>query len=1054
MSTAQEETTGLEFRTPLSAPWGWSEDGQITHATPSLGVVVPLGEVPQVVQMVRRGNRERYTLDLAGVRAEVGSSDISTGKWTERLDVDRAMWPRGAAAVFARALFARAEQAPKGEPQPSAGQRPGTKGLDPIPGMKAGWYVNPRTLEILHAPSANAVPLPVCQVPPVVAQITSRATDGRRSAIRYRLHPAGADHGIIVTEDDVDTGQWADALEWPRPSGKDAVLASAVVIRSQVVGDDAAPVLSSTSYRTADGGIVLPDPDAQDLGYLATAGVESDAREAWRALLDMAAGHGRTALAVGAAFAAPMVCALPGVPAHVLNLTGESQRGKSTTLAVAASTMGAADAECTEGLTKPWTTSPEGLPGELRSCGLLPAFRNERSALLMPVKDFDRLLSACVVGAGRTVGRYDGQSRQRHGSWNSILLSTSNQPLRHQGQTEDLGVRLYELRAPFWCEEVNFRPSRLAQELATGHHGWPLVWARDMGLYGAGSVAWWRSRWTELTTCITTAAGGVDYTIASVLAAWVMGAEMLEHAVSGADAGAGPLARAALDAARDHLAPAVADAQEARPDPGLRLWEALSAARTAGAVFPTVEELAKRRGDRQAVSGFLDDGAVWVLADPLRALARGCDTEGELSAVLAEWIEAGIVLPGTGRNRQRLVTPKRLRPLVGARAYCVDIAAAEARYAPLADGEDDGADDWEPEGEQDWEDGPESRPEPGRQAPLAVSVPRHRETPRGAVPAPRRTQAERLTVDGVAQRVDTALRAAEGDMDEAAALLSKGAIPDVMEMLDALRANGRYDFTRYPGKLDVFARKAKGKPDQVWDGRPNWTAALPEGTPILALDVNGAYLSAFNTHLPIGSLTHDTSGAFDPKRSGVYLVTPGKWLREDLPNPIGNRETPGALWVPRPLLEKLLQLSREDDPMCEAPQIHEAYTSGSTEALLRPLRELLAQARDAAIAGGDDLTLNYVKDMYSKLVSTVGDSGSNYQVKRPDWGHILRSRAYINLWGRARKLRDAGIALHRVAGTDEIHITEGDWRSVFPEGRGLAQMKVKDTYRIGDVRHG
>ncbi|MFE9823473.1 hypothetical protein ACFYSH_15245 [Streptomyces sp. NPDC005791] len=29
-----------------------------------------------------------------------------------------------------------------------------------------------------------------------------------------------------------------------------------------------------------------------------------------------------------------------------------------------------------------------------------------------------------------------------------------------------------------------------------------------------------------------------------------------------------------------------------------------------------------------------------------------------------------------------------------------------------------------------------------------------------------------------------------------------------------------------------------------------------------------------------------------------------------------------------------------------------------------------------------------------------------------------------------------------MTGTDELHVT-GDWRQVFPEGRGVAQMKVK-----------
>lgn len=47
-----------------------------------------------------------------------------------------------------------------------------------------------------------------------------------------------------------------------------------------------------------------------------------------------------------------------------------------------------------------------------------------------------------------------------------------------------------------------------------------------------------------------------------------------------------------------------------------------------------------------------------------------------------------------------------------------------------------------------------------------------------------------------------------------------------------------------------------------------------------------------------------------------------------------------------------------------------------------------------------------------------------------------------------------------MTGTDELHVT-GDWRQVFPEGRGVALMKVKHgegkasgEYTIGPVTRG
>jgi hypothetical protein len=39
-------------------------------------------------------------------------------------------------------------------------------------------------------------------------------------------------------------------------------------------------------------------------------------------------------------------------------------------------------------------------------------------------------------------------------------------------------------------------------------------------------------------------------------------------------------------------------------------------------------------------------------------------------------------------------------------------------------------------------------------------------------------------------------------------------------------------------------------------------------------------------------------------------------------------------------------------------------------------------------------------------------------------------------------------------GTDELHVA-GDWRAVFAEGRGVTEVKVKDTYRVGtDAENG
>ncbi|MEV5142203.1 CUE domain-containing protein [Streptomyces syringium] len=305
--------------------------------------------------------------------------------------------------------------------------------------------------------------------------------------------------------------------------------------------------------------------------------------------------------------------------------------------------------------------------------------------------------------------------------------------------------------------------------------------------------------------------------------------------------------------------------------------------------------------------------------------------------------------------------------------------------------------------------------------------------------------------DLIGQAVRAVLAEHHGDVDAATAALLKRAIPDAMRLLDETRKGARYDIVAHPAIPDILKKQTSRGADQVWEARPKWTRHdLPPGRhEVTALDINGAYLSALKTHLPLGRLEHSTGLAHDRRRAGLYLITPPAWEHEAvLPNPIGNRDEPGPLWVTEPTLRLLLRLSGPRYGLCEPPEIHESYTSGATENLLEKFRIALKDARDAAIEQDDEVTLEYVKAMYSKFVSTMGESNYNRELYRPDWMHIIRSQAFANLWLKALKAHDEGLVVVRAMGTDELHIT-GDWRRVFPEGRGVTEVKVKDTYTAG-----
>ena len=306
----------------------------------------------------------------------------------------------------------------------------------------------------------------------------------------------------------------------------------------------------------------------------------------------------------------------------------------------------------------------------------------------------------------------------------------------------------------------------------------------------------------------------------------------------------------------------------------------------------------------------------------------------------------------------------------------------------------------------------------------------------------------------ITRAVQHELERAGGDADAATAALVKRAIPDVMALWRETRTGARYEHTSFPALPDILHKPRQSDPDLVWEARPSWRhpgyRRTPDGTlPVTPLDVNAAYLSAFKVWLPIGKLDHSTDGGHDRKRAGIHLITPTPWTHPYLPNPLGDREEPGPVWITDATLRLLLRLAGPKHHLCEAPAIHESWTSGATENLCDDLRVLLATTRQEAIDAGDDVTLAYIKAMYAKFVSTLGESVHNREITRPDWMHLIRAQAGANLWGRAYKAHQAGLTLISVMGTDELHVTGGDWRTVFTQGRALTEMKIKTDSKTG-----
>ncbi|MFE4660903.1 helix-turn-helix domain-containing protein [Streptomyces hydrogenans] len=344
-------------------------------------------------------------------------------------------------------------------------------------------------------------------------------------------------------------------------------------------------------------------------------------------------------------------------------------------------------------------------------------------------------------------------------------------------------------------------------------------------------------------------------------------------------------------------------------------------------------------------------------------------------------------------------------------------------------------------------------------APAPVAAPPE---PPAAAPAPAQprrtapTYASGSLVEQITGRVQDVISEHGGDVDAAQAALIKAAIPDVMALMKSSRVGGRYEHSEFPPTAEILHKKSQKGADEIWEGRPKWRnaalfTAAKKGAQIdvTALDMNAAYLSALKCWLPIGQLREDTSGVHDRRKAGVHLITPPGWDHADLPNPLGARQEPGELWVTESTLRQLLDCARQG--LADAPVIHRSLVSGATEGLLEKMRRALAEVRKDALAEGDEITVAYVKAMYSKFVSTIGESSANRDIRRPDWMHIIRSKAFANLWMKAHKAHGAGLEIVEISGTDELHIV-GDWRKVFSEGRDLNQVKVKNTYTLGGKR--
>jgi len=585
-------------------------------------------------------------------------------------------------------------------PQPRRGsvsnlERGGTPaGCRPIAGMKRGWFYRSADRMILHRQNPEDTPLPIGQVPQVVSTITHLTDDGEDIRTEYLAKGKRQRRPRILTEDELDRGTWAAKLGARRPTGNDEKHAYAKLIREE---GDKAPIVPARTYYNEAGDLIFPEADAQTLGYRVLRGKESGARDAWDEIGYYGTTDGKAALCMGFMFAGPVFDALDVLP-HMVNAYGPGQQGKSTILTVSCACFGDIKPKRQQILIG-WDASKQGIGQSLRLRGFLPLGMDEHSSSGRSIKESSRDISQFVAGAQRSIGTADGSPRESDGFWNSAAFSTSNEPLKFTGQTEDLASRLHEVTTPFFpnifvdADGVQAAPGQGGAEhlakrlkrLAKDFGGWPLEWAIRKGMYRAENLAKLKQFHLELCAKHRPAEGGIAGTIAEMHMAWVVGAHMLGQAI-----GVPTLGEVAEREAAGRLQAAIQVAAENNVSDHEKLWEALDSLRIEKSAFPDMDKLptVAEEGFRR-LRGFFDPATnEWWVVNPVVQEAAAQAEIDNVSAALRKLYEYGVHKRNAGRNVQRKL-PKEIRGAgLGERMHCFDVRRAAELFAPDEPGDD------------------------------------------------------------------------------------------------------------------------------------------------------------------------------------------------------------------------------------------------------------------------------------------------------------------------------------------------------------------------------
>lgn len=261
----------------------------------------------------------------------------------------------------------------------------------------------------------------------------------------------------------------------------------------------------------------------------------------------------------------------------------------------------------------------------------------------------------------------------------------------------------------------------------------------------------------------------------------------------------------------------------------------------------------------------------------------------------------------------------------------------------------------------------------------------------------------------------------------------------------------------------------------VW----NWHTPhdVPEGTEVVTLDANAAYLGALG-NVTIAHSQLERLGAWEnlptPKQvvPGYYKISVPYWaFSGTCVHPLGDSavlQEQDTVWIAAPTLVLLVELL--DTGHLGPFTILDSYTSAVPTSFtawadrLKSIRREIMDRRDQAHRGQTRpdkcecpacAAYDSFKTGYS-LAFSMMLTGERCQTHRPDWAHTVYAEHAATQWRKAWRYTYTGRPLVRMGAVDEITVMAADLHTVLTRprppfrfdasGRAIGAFKPKETW--------